>query len=135
MREHRDATVELERRFHRGATEVLERLRRAKAERGRIAPEDVDRIAAELGLPRAHVNGAASFFADLGFDERAGRVVRACTGASCFAAAHAGHVQAVRAAVREGTVEPAYCLGYCYASPSALDGETAHAGATDTSGV
>ncbi len=127
--EHRDATVELERRYHRGATEVLERLRRAKAERGRIAAEDVDRIAAELGLPRAHVNGAASFYADLGFEGRAGRNVRVCAGASCFGATRGGgHVQAARSAVEEGTVEPVYCLGYCYASPSALDGETAHAG-------
>jgi NADH:ubiquinone oxidoreductase subunit F (NADH-binding)/NADH:ubiquinone oxidoreductase subunit E len=125
---HRQATVELERRYHRGATEVLERLRRAKAERGRIAPEDVDRIAAELGLPRAHVNGAASFYSDLGFSERAGRVVRVCAGASCFGATHGGHVQAARAAVEDGSVERVYCLGYCYASPSALDGETAHAG-------
>ena len=129
MREHRDATVELERRYHRGATEVLERLRRAKAERGRIAPEDVDRIAAELGLPRAHVNGAASFYADLGFDERAGRVVRACAGTACFAATHA-EARPGRSEPRsaDGTVEPVYCLGYCYAGPAALDGETATRG-------
>jgi NADH:ubiquinone oxidoreductase subunit F (NADH-binding)/NADH:ubiquinone oxidoreductase subunit E len=125
---HREATVELERRYRRGATEVLERLRRAKAERGRVAPEDVDRIAAELGLPRAHVNGAASFYSDLGFEDRAGRVVRVCAGASCFSATHGGDVQAARAAVEGGSVERVYCLGYCYASPAALDGETAHAG-------
>ncbi len=107
---------------------MLERLRRAKAERGRIAPEDVDRIAAELGLPRAHVNGAASFFADLGFEEREGRVVRACAGASCFGATRGANRQDVHAAVSGATVEPVYCLGYCYASPSALDGETACAG-------
>jgi NADH:ubiquinone oxidoreductase subunit F (NADH-binding)/NADH:ubiquinone oxidoreductase subunit E len=126
--EHREAAVELERRYHRGATEVLDRLRRAKAERGRIAAEDVDRVAAELGLPRAHVNGAASFFADLGFEERRGRVVRACAGASCFGATRDAHLQAARAGIEGATVEPVYCLGYCYASPAALDGETAHAG-------
>jgi NADH:ubiquinone oxidoreductase subunit F (NADH-binding)/NADH:ubiquinone oxidoreductase subunit E len=126
---HREATVELERRYHRGATDVLERLRRAKAERGRIAPEDVDRIASELGLPRAHVNGAAAFYADLGFAGRAGRVVRVCAGASCFGATHGGHAHAARTAVEDASVEHVYCLGYCYASPSALDGETAHAGA------
>jgi NADH:ubiquinone oxidoreductase subunit F (NADH-binding)/NADH:ubiquinone oxidoreductase subunit E len=125
---HRQATVDLERRYHRGATEVLERLRRAKAERGRIGPEDVDRIAGELGLPRAHVNGAASFYSDLGFSGRAGRVVRVCAGASCFGATRGRHLQAARAAVNDASVEHAYCLGYCYASPSALDGETAHAG-------
>jgi NADH:ubiquinone oxidoreductase subunit F (NADH-binding)/NADH:ubiquinone oxidoreductase subunit E len=132
IRPRRQAVVELEHRFHRGATEVLERLRRAKAERGRIAPEDLDRIAAELGLPRAHVGGAASFYADLGFAPRSGRVVRVCHGASCFGATGGRHVRTVDAAVRNGaqrgSVERVYCLGYCYASPAALDGETPHAG-------
>ena len=84
--EPRQATVELEHRYHRGATEVLDRLRRARAEEGRIRSEDVDRIAAELGLPRAHVHGAASFYADLGFEPRAARTVRVCDGAACFSA-------------------------------------------------
>jgi NADH:ubiquinone oxidoreductase subunit F (NADH-binding)/NADH:ubiquinone oxidoreductase subunit E len=132
-REPRQATVELEHRYHRGATDVLERLRRAKAERGRIAPDDVERIAAELGLPRAHVYGAASFYADLGFEARSGRTVRVCDGAACFAATCGAHVDAVRAEVTQssehGGTERVYCLGYCYASPSALDGEAAYAGA------
>ncbi len=130
--EPRQATVELEHRYHRGATDVLERLRRTKAERGRIAPDDVDRIAAELGLPRAHVHGAASFYADLGFEPRHGRTVRVCDGASCFAATGGAHVERARGAIagspEHGGVERVYCLGYCYASPSALDGEAAHAG-------
>jgi NADH:ubiquinone oxidoreductase subunit F (NADH-binding)/NADH:ubiquinone oxidoreductase subunit E len=128
----RQAAIELERRYHRGATEVLDRLRRAKAERGRIAPEDVDRLAAELGLPRAHVNGAASFYSDLGVGRRRGRAVRVCDGAACFAATRGTHLQAVRDAAEggedAGSVERVYCLGYCYASPAALDGETPHVG-------
>ena len=104
--------VELERRYHRGATEALDRLRRAKAERGRIGPEDVDRIADELGLPRAHVYGAASFYADLGFGRRPERVVRVCDGAGCFAATRGAHLEDARA-VLEADVEGVYCLGYC----------------------
>jgi NADH:ubiquinone oxidoreductase subunit F (NADH-binding)/NADH:ubiquinone oxidoreductase subunit E len=125
------AAVELERRYHRGATEVLERLRRAKAERGAITEADVERIAVELGLPRAHVYGAASFYSDLGFGGRSARVVRVCDGTSCFAATQGTLIAAVQAALAaEGGagVERVYCLGYCYASPAALDGETAHAG-------
>lgn len=132
-REPRQATVELERRYHRGATEVLDRLRRAKAERGRILPDDVDRIAAELGLPRAHVYGAATFYADLGLGARSSRTVRVCDGAACFASTGGAHVDRIWAdasgAPDRSRVERVYCLGYCYASPSALDGEAAHAGA------
>jgi NADH-quinone oxidoreductase subunit F len=127
----RHAAVELEHRYHRGATEVLDRLRRAKAERGHIAAEDVDRLAVELGLPRAHIHGAASFYSDLGFRHRAGRVVRVCDGASCFAATRGKHLQAVgdEVGMDDGAcVERLYCLGYCYASPAALDGQTPHAG-------
>jgi NADH-quinone oxidoreductase subunit F len=126
-RPRRQAVVELERRYHRGATEVVDRLRRAKAERGRIGPEDVDQIADELGLPRAHVYGAASFYADLGFGRRPERVVRVCEGAGCFAATRGAHLEDARA-VLEADVEGVYCLGYCYASPAALDGDKAHAG-------
>ena len=120
MKPRRRAVVELQRRYGRDGTQVLERLRRARADNDAIAAEDVDRVAAELGLPRAHVNGAASFYADLGFEP--GRAVRVCAGASCFAATQGGHLAGLPDA------EPVYCLGYCYASPSALVGEAAHAG-------
>ncbi|HSJ18074.1 MAG TPA: hypothetical protein VK920_08265, partial [Solirubrobacterales bacterium] len=43
--------TEVERRYGRRGTEVLERLRSAKRERGKIVAEDVDAIAADLGLP------------------------------------------------------------------------------------
>jgi bidirectional [NiFe] hydrogenase diaphorase subunit len=130
--------TELERRYGRDGGAVLDCLRRVKAERGRIEPEDVDRIAAELALPRAHVNGAASFYGDLGFEARGERHVQVCAGTACFAASGGTHIErlaeelgvAPGAVAEDGGVslQPVHCLGYCYGGPSALDGEEPCAG-------
>jgi NADH:ubiquinone oxidoreductase subunit F (NADH-binding)/NADH:ubiquinone oxidoreductase subunit E len=121
--------VELERRQGSRATEVIERLRRVKQARGRIESEDVDRVAAELRLPRAHVYGAASFYADFTFEMPTGRKVRLCDGAACFAATGGRHAAGIcERLAGAADVEAVHCLGYCYASPSALDGERAHTG-------
>ena len=117
---------------------MLERLRRAKSERGRITSEDVEEIARELRLPRAHVNAAASFYADLGFAPRGRRHVQVCAGTACFAASRGAHVAEVSGALGAppegvsddgaGSVQPVYCLGYCYGGPAALADEVPHAG-------
>jgi NADH:ubiquinone oxidoreductase subunit F (NADH-binding)/NADH:ubiquinone oxidoreductase subunit E len=121
--------VELERRQGSRATEVIERLRHVQQARGRIESEDVDRVAAELRLPRAHVYGAASFYADFTFEMPTGRKVRLCDGAACFAATGGRHAAGIREHLAGAAdVEDVHCLGYCYASPAALDGERAHAG-------
>ena len=119
MTEHREASVELERRLHRPGTELLDRLRQAKSAPGGLTPDAVDAIAAELGVPRAHVHGTVTFFADLGYGSRPERPIRACAGAACLAASH-GQPELV---ALDGHVEPVYCLGYCYGGPSALLGE------------
>lgn len=133
------AVVELERRYGLAGTSVLAMLREAKAKSGRIAPEDVVRIADELGLPHAHVHGAASFYGDLGFEQSGERHVRVCAGTACFAATEGGHVEQLEQGLGarrgkgsddgEASLQPVYCLGYCYASPAALDGEAPRAGA------
>jgi formate dehydrogenase iron-sulfur subunit len=91
-----------------------------------------------VDLPRAHVHGAASFYADLGTEPRGRRHVRVCAGTACFAASGGEHIDAVagRLGVEPGAVsddgetslETVYCLGYCYGGPAALDGEVPCAG-------
>ena len=105
---------------------------------GQLERQDLARVAAELDLPRAHVNGAASFYSELGPVPHGRRRIRACVGTACLAATGAAHVSALGRELRveEGTVsedggvslEGVYCLGYCYGGPSALDGERPHAG-------
>jgi NADH:ubiquinone oxidoreductase subunit F (NADH-binding)/NADH:ubiquinone oxidoreductase subunit E len=130
--------TEMERRYGRDGASVLAALRAVAMGRGRVDPADIDRIAAELRLPRAHVNGAASFYDDLAPTRRGERHVRVCAGTACFAASAGAHLEAVSAALEapiggvsaDGSVslQPVYCLGYCYGGPAALDGEQACAG-------
>jgi NADH:ubiquinone oxidoreductase subunit F (NADH-binding)/NADH:ubiquinone oxidoreductase subunit E len=129
----------LERRFGRRGSEVLDSLRAVAEEKGRIEPADVDAIAARLGIPRAHVNGAASFYADLAPTPRGRRHVQVCDGTACFAAAAGKQVDDVSAelGVAPGSVsedgevslQTVYCLGYCYGGPAALDDGSPCAGA------
>jgi NADH:ubiquinone oxidoreductase subunit F (NADH-binding) len=117
---------------------VLDRLRALKRERGRIEPSDIDRLAAELRLPRAHVNAAASFYADLGFQPRGVRHVQVCAGTACFAASAGTHIADVSRRLGaepagisddgQTSLQPVHCLGYCYGGPAALDGEEPRAG-------
>jgi len=124
----RQAVVQFERRYGRRGQDVLAQLGEA-ARANAIDPGDVDRVAAELGLPRAHVNGAASFYSDLQGD-RSERHVRVCTGAACFAASAGAHLGECEAAAAAGSAssERVYCLGYCYGGPAALDGDTPRVG-------
>ncbi|MEV0702821.1 NAD(P)H-dependent oxidoreductase subunit E [Saccharopolyspora sp. NPDC050389] len=128
-----DAFAGWEQRFGIHGTDVLRGLRTVLDLRGHISNADVRRIAGELGLPVAAVNGAASFFADFTGDE-ATRHVRICEGTSCFVSAGNHTVPLAEAALgvkcghtsidRSLSLAGAYCLGYCYASPTALDGRT-----------
>ncbi len=127
----------LERRYGRAGAEALGRLHAAAADHGTVDPADVAAIADELGLPRAHLAGAASFFADFHVP-RAARHVRVCAGTACFATTGGAHVAELErtlgaqcgAAASDGSVslEPVYCLGCCYAAPAALDGDDLGAG-------
>ena len=129
MTGHRPHVADLERRYGRHGTRLLERLREAAEGSGGLTGEDVARVAAEAGLPRAHVHGAATYYADLSVREGAEHV-RACSGTACFAATGADHARRLRA-VCEGTgrsVSEVRCLGYCYAGPSASVGDAPHAG-------
>ena len=134
----REPVVELQRRFGRHGTVVLDRLREALAENGQIDSSDIDAVAAELGLPRAHVYGAATFFEELGLRRRGRRHVQVCAGTACFAVSGGRHIPAVerRLGVGRGecagdgsvSLQPVYCLGYCYGGPAALDNEQACVG-------
>ena len=122
--------ADLERRYGRHGTRLLERLRDAAEGPGRLTGADVARVAAEARLPRAHVHAAATYYADL--SAPAGpRHVRACSGTACFAATGADHPGGVAGACERAgrSVSEVRCLGYCYAAPAALVGDEPHAGA------
>lgn len=134
----RQPVVELEVRYARPATGALDALRELKERREGIDAAGLDSSAADLGLPRAHLHGAASFYEDLGLGPRGERHVRVCHGTACFGASGDAHVTAVEdtlgarcgATSADGavSVQAVYCLGYCYGGPAALDGESPCAG-------
>ena len=134
----REPVVEMQRRFGRPGTGVLDRLRQARAASGQLTPESIDAVAAELGLPRAHVYGAATFFEEIGLRRRGERHVQVCAGTACFAVSGGRHVPAVERqlglsrgeCLPDGSLslQPVYCLGYCYGGPAALDNEQACVG-------
>ncbi len=101
------------------------------------APE----VAGRLGLPAAAGLGPATFYADLAA-RHAPRHVRVCTAAACFAARAGRGLAEVEDALGvtadsaepdpEITLQTVRCLGFCYASPSCLDGATPCVGPTLT---
>lgn len=96
-------------------------------------------VAADIGLPAAAALGPASYYADLAAPHGR-RHVRVCTATACFAAqagrhlADAEHELGVTAGTtspdRETSVQVVRCVGYCYAAPAALDGDTPCTGPT-----
>ncbi|MBD0422683.1 NAD(P)H-dependent oxidoreductase subunit E [Streptomyces sp. TRM S81-3] len=100
---------------------------------GNWAPE----VAAGMGLPAAAALGPAGYYADLAAPHGR-RHVRVCAATACFAARAGQHLTEAEdeLGVSAGTVsadgetslQTVRCLGYCYAGPAALDGDTPCAG-------
>jgi NADH-quinone oxidoreductase subunit F len=131
--EPREAFVELQERLGRPGSLMLDRLRQAQAEDGRIDAEDLGRVAGEFGWPVAAVMGSASYYADFAEGRRGRRHVRVCEGTSCFVSTQGQHIARLEGilGVRLGecaadgsvSLQSVRCLGYCYDSPAVLDGE------------
>jgi NADH:ubiquinone oxidoreductase subunit F (NADH-binding)/NADH:ubiquinone oxidoreductase subunit E len=134
----REGFVEWQERFGGLGVSALEGLRRAKSAHGVVRADDVRRIAGELRWPVAAVAGTASFYADFAGGGQGRRHVRVCEGTACFAVTSGRHVGRLEAALGVGRGECApdgsvslrgvYCLGFCYASPAALDGRVPRTG-------
>ncbi|WP_063728833.1 NAD(P)H-dependent oxidoreductase subunit E [Streptomyces sp. RTd22] len=132
-----DAFRALAARRGRPGDRLLESLARTRA-RTADGPEDwAPEEGARFGLPAAATLGPASYYADL-TAPHGRRHVRVCAATACFAASAGRHTGEVEAGlgVTTGDVTPdgetslqaVRCLGYCYAGPAALDGDTPRAG-------
>lgn len=96
-------------------------------------------VAARIGLPAAAALGPARYYADLAAPHGR-RHVRVCDATACFAAQAGRHLTDVehKLGITAGTASPdgetsvqaVRCLGYCYAGPAALDGDTPCTGPT-----
>jgi bidirectional [NiFe] hydrogenase diaphorase subunit len=119
-------------------TSAIDRLRGLAEQSGVITASEERLVASELRVPVAAVHGAATFFEDLAPTRRGRRHVRVCEGTSCFAADRGQHIGEVEQALgvttgrcrEDGAVslQAVRCIGFCYAAPALLDGDTPRAG-------
>ncbi|UJB40176.1 NAD(P)H-dependent oxidoreductase subunit E [Streptomyces sp. A1-5] len=134
-----DAFRALADRRGRPGGRLMEHLARARAGTADSPETWAPAVAAGVGLPAAAALGPAEYYADL-TTPHGHRHVRVCAATACFAASGGLHlVEAERAlgvdagsSAPDGSVslQAVRCLGYCYAGPAALDGETPCTGAT-----
>lgn len=132
MGQPRDPFVEWAARLDRPGTDAYDLLRPARSGGGCPDRAELVRVADQLGWPVAAVTGTASYYADLVDAPTGRRHIRVCEGTSCFASTGGTHLTALeqtlgvrrgeRAADGSVSVQGVRCLGYCYASPAALDG-------------
>src|SRR5678816_317279 len=109
---------------------VYDALSRLHAEQGYIGDVDIERIAQDFHLPRAHIRATAKFYEELSHSTPAKHVVKVCNGEACRCAGY----ESVAAALRQRLgvaemgetsasgvrVEYVTCLGYCGLGPNAM---------------
>jgi len=109
---------------------LLPILHRIQHRLGHVPEAALPRIAAALGIGRAEVHGAMSFYPDFRTWPVSGRVVKLCRAEACQAQGAAGLAEAAEALPEGVTVEPVYCLGLCANGPAAMVGDRPIAAAT-----
>ncbi|MFE9644469.1 NAD(P)H-dependent oxidoreductase subunit E [Streptomyces sp. NPDC006365] len=134
-----DAFRALADRRGRPGERLVESLAKARATTGDGPDVWAPTVAARVGLPAAAALGPASYYADLAAPH-GDRHVRVCAATACFAAAGGEHLAEVERELSvaahtasprgEVSLQAVRCLGYCYAGPAALDGDTPCTGAS-----
>ncbi|MFC8245898.1 NAD(P)H-dependent oxidoreductase subunit E [Streptomyces chartreusis] len=129
----------LDDRRGRPGSRLIEALAAARAGTADQPADWAPAVAAGVGLPAAAGLGPASYYADLAAPHGR-RHVRVCAATACFAAQAGRHLTGVEHELGvtvdtvspdgETSVQAVRCLGYCYAGPAALDGDTACTGPT-----
>src|SRR5262245_13801966 len=122
--------IALQNKFLGHGQTVYDALSRLHAEQGYIADADIERIALEFHLPRAHVRATAKFYEELSHSTPAKHVVKLCNGEACRCAGYeaAAHTLRERLGVAEMgdtsaagvRLEHVTCLGYCGLGPNAM---------------
>jgi formate dehydrogenase iron-sulfur subunit len=122
--------IALQNKFLGQGQTVYDALSRLHAEQGYIGDADIERIAHDFHLPRAHVRATAKFYEELSHSTPAKHVVKLCNGEACRCAGYesAAHTLRERLGVAEmgGTsdagvrLEHVTCLGYCGLGPNAM---------------
>ncbi|MFF7765072.1 NAD(P)H-dependent oxidoreductase subunit E [Streptomyces massasporeus] len=134
-----DAFRALADRRGRPGDRLIESLAEARAGTANAPEAWAPAVATRAGLAAAAALGPASYYADLA-TPHSRRHVRVCAATACFAARAGRQLADVEDALGAGpgmvspdgdvSVQEVRCLGYCYAGPAALDGDTPCTGPT-----
>ncbi len=106
---------------------LIPSLQQLQKEYGYLPPDELQRVAAELGIPHSRVHGVASFYSQFTDTPRGKHTVQVCLGTAC----HVGGGKGIRDAltqvlgIRPGettpdgaiTLEEVHCLGCCSLAP------------------
>jgi formate dehydrogenase iron-sulfur subunit len=122
--------IALQNKFLGHGQTVYDALQRVHAAQGYIGDADIERLAQEFHLPRAHIRATAKFYEELSHTKPARHVVKVCNGEACRCAGYERVAQTLRerlavpamgdtsgAGVR---LEHVTCLGYCGLGPNAM---------------
>jgi formate dehydrogenase iron-sulfur subunit len=122
--------IALQNKFLGHGQTVYDALSRLHAQQGHVGDADIERLAQEFHLPRAHVRATARFYEELSHATPAQHVVKVCNGEACRCAGYEAAARALRerlgVAEMGGTsaagvrVEHVTCLGYCGLGPNAM---------------
>jgi NADH:ubiquinone oxidoreductase subunit F (NADH-binding)/NADH:ubiquinone oxidoreductase subunit E len=107
---------------------ALQRLKQVMHDKRVITPDDVAVVARASGQPEAAVWGVATYYGDLGTEQRGKTRVKVCKGTACHAACADASVGWMEDALDlrvgetsadgEVSLEAVYCLGFCNAGPT-----------------
>ena len=115
---------------------LVPRLQEVQAKHGYLPEEEMNSLAAELGVPPSRVYGVATFYAQFRFTPLGKYVVKICHGTACHVNGAENIAQAIREeiGVDEGettedglvTLERVACLGCCSLAPVIMVNDTVY---------
>ncbi len=106
---------------------LINELAEVQKEYGFLPETEIERIADDHKIPRAHLYGVISFYSRLYTEPKGDHIIRVCKSVSCgmngskevreAIAAHLGIGENETTADNRYTLEFVECLGRCYAAP------------------
>jgi NADH:ubiquinone oxidoreductase subunit F (NADH-binding)/NADH:ubiquinone oxidoreductase subunit E len=122
--------IALQNKFLGQGQTVYDALQRLHAAQGYISDADIERLAQEFHLPRAHIRSTAKFYEELSHSTPARHVVKVCNGEACRCAGYERVAHTLRERFGVGAMgdtsasgvrlEHVTCLGYCGLGPNAM---------------
>ncbi len=124
--------IALQNKFLGQGQTVYDKLSNIFEEQGYIADADIESLANEFNLPKAHIRSTAKFYDELSTDAPAKHTIKICNGEACQATPNGGchalqstlesklNLQMGQTNPDGVRLEHVACLGYCSQGPNAM---------------